>query len=391
MSDSRQLAWAYLSRCIEGPDRELQRLLSAGEDVEKIVHGIKNRESWLGPLLKTTQTRASVDYAREDLEAIKAIGGRLLTPDSPEWPTEQFDAAFGFAASGQSDCIRSMQDDAVAPHALWVKGIPLSELLAQAVAIVGTRAVSNYGREATRQLVQELVAHQWTIVSGGALGVDAVAHSVALETGGRSIAVAACGLDKTYPAAHRGLFRQISQHGALVSEYPPGISPARHRFLTRNRLVAALTSGTVVVEAAWRSGALNTLTWAEGLGRVAMAVPGPITGVGSLGCHERIRTGRAQLVVSADEIRELLSAIGELDVAGQYEFDFAPSPVQSLSRNEMRVYDATSAQARLTADIAADAGLSVALTVHLLVELQKRQLICREGDGWKRIESEAED
>ncbi|MDU0477966.1 DNA-processing protein DprA [Staphylococcus chromogenes] len=385
MTNERELAWAYLSRCLEGPNRVLQGLLSAGWQPEAIAQGIKNREPWLDTLLAATQTRYQVDSAARDLETIKALGGRLVTPDSPEWPREQCEQTFGFAANGYSECSRSFQEDAVAPHALWVRGKPLNELLAQAVAVVGTRAVSSYGREATALISRGLATSQWTVVSGGALGVDGVAHRSALDSGGHTVVVAACGLDKSYPVAHSQLFEEVARAGALVSEYPPGVSPARHRFLTRNRLVAALSQGTVVVEAAWRSGALNTLTWAEGLGRVAMAVPGPITTVNSLGCHDRIRHGRAQLVVSAEEVRQLVNAIGAVDVEGQYEMQFAANEVQKLSRNEMRVYDATAPEPRDTCDIANDAGLSIPLTVHLLVELQKKTLVRREGNGWGRV------
>lgn len=383
---SRRQAWAYLSRCVEGPNRELQQLLAAGRDVEEIAAGIKRRQTWLGELLRATEARYQVDQSEQDLDLIARLGGRLITPDDPEWPKAEFNQAFGFAASGLSESARSVQEDAVAPHALWVKGENIRELVARSVTVVGTRALSNYGRDATRALVKGLVAHQWTIVSGGALGIDAVAHNSALEAGGRTIVVAACGLDRNYPSAHAPLFEKVTERGALVSEYPPGVTPARHRFLTRNRLAAALTSGTVVVEAAWRSGALNTLTWAEGLGKVTMAVPGPITSAGSLGCHERIRSGRAQLVVSADEIRQLLSQVGEVDVEGQYEMMFAANAIQSLSRNEMRVYDALTRHGSTPEDVAAGAGMTVSLSVHILVDLVKRGVVERQGGKFRRSE-----
>lgn len=386
---SRKLAWAYLSRCLEGPNRDLQQVLAAGHDVEDIVSAIKNREGWLGEgLLRATESRFAVDQAQQDLEQIERVGGRFITPEDAEWPAEQFTQAFGFAASGMSDSARCVQEDAVPPHALWVKGSNLRETVMQAVTVVGTRAVSPYGRDATRSLVRGLVAHQWTIVSGGALGIDAVAHQTALESGGRTVVVAACGLDRNYPTAHKTLFEEVANRGTLVSEYPPGVTPARHRFLTRNRLAAALSSGTVVVEAAWRSGALNTLTWAEGLGKVTMAVPGPITSAGSLGCHDRIRTGRAQLVVSADEVRQLLSAVGEVDVEAQYEMLFAANDIQALSRNEMRVFDALSDRPQSAEEVASLAGMTVSLTVHILVDLIKRGLVEREGAHFRRAELE---
>ena len=262
----------------------------------------------------------------------------------------------------------------------------MKETAAQSVAVVGTRAISPYGTQATRKVVADLAKHQWTIVSGGALGVDTVAHSAALEMHTPTIAVAACGIDYDYPARNAPLFHRIAQTGTVVSEFAPGTTPQRHRFLSRNRLVAAMTAGTVVVEAAFRSGALNTLNWAEALGKVTMAVPGPITTAGSLGCHQRIQENRAQLVTSGEEIRELIGKIGEADSGAQYELDFAANPVQSLSRNELKVYDAVPVDSGHTAeDIARDAGMRVPLVVHLLVILEKQALIRREGKNWIKL------
>lgn len=379
-----EYAWAYLNRVVEGPSRPLQSLLDAGRDAEEIAHGVRTRASWLGELAGQTAARHQWERAEEDLAAAAAVGARLITPESAEWPRAEFDLAFGFAATGRSEHVRSYQADAVPPHALWVQGSPLGATVAQSVGVVGTRAVTRYGIEATRQLTTGLATHHWTVVSGGALGVDTAAHEAALAAGGHTVAVAACGIDRTYPARNAGLLRQIAGQGCVVTEYPPGTPPQRHRFLTRNRLVAAMTQGTVIVEAAWRSGALNTLSWAEGLGRVTMAVPGPITGAGSLGCHERIKQGRAQLVTGADDIRALLGAAGALDVGEQYELAFAATPVQALSRNELRVYDAIESAGSDAQSIAAAAGLPVPLTVHLLMDLVRRNLVVRDGTTWKR-------
>ncbi|BAU96363.1 DNA processing protein [Corynebacterium suranareeae] len=389
MTDSRLLAWAYLSKVVEGPNIYLQNLLKDGYDPEKIAFGIKQRQTWLGEgLLKATESRALVDTAKEDLETITRLGGRLITPEDKEWPKEEFDHAFGFAASGMSDHVRTYQDDALPPHALWVRGGNLRQLAAQSVTIVGTRAISHYGAEVTREFTHALATHQWTIVSGGALGVDSVAHSEALRAKGSTIAVAACGLDRPYPSRNRDLFNSIvrAEKGVMVSEYPPGTPPQRHRFLTRNRLVAALSQGTVVIEAAWRSGALNTLSWCEGLGRVAMAVPGPVNNAGSLGCHERIRNGSAQMVTSADDVRSLLGAVGAMDSQAQYELNFAATPIQGLTRNELRVYDALDDRdvGKEAAATATEAGLTLQLTIFLLIDLQKRGIVRRDGTLWFR-------
>lgn len=380
-------SWAYLNRVVEGPSRPLRLLLDAGRGADEIAHGVRTRASWLGDLGPQTDARHGWDRADQDLAEAAAVGARLISPESGEWPGAELDRAFGFAATGRSGHVRSYQADAVPPHALWVRGAPLSQTVAQSVAVVGTRAATRYGHEATRQIATGLATHRWTIVSGGALGIDTVAHEAALAAGGLTVAVAACGIDRTYPARNAALLDRIAGQGSVVSEYPPGTSPQRHRFLTRNRLVAALTAGTVIVEAAWRSGALNTLSWAEGLGRVTMAVPGPITGAGSLGCHERIRDGRAQLVTGADDVRALLGAVGALDVAEQYELAYAATPVQSLTRNELRVFDACAPGGSTAQEISGVAGLPVPLTVHLLMDLARRGVVHREGTTWSRLES----
>ena len=196
--------------------------------------------------------------------------------------------------------------------------------------------------------------------------------------------VAACGIDRSYPARNATLLESIAGQGTWISEYPPGTPPQRHRFLTRNRLVAALTAGTVIVEAAWRSGALNTLSWAEGLGH--HGVPGPSPAPAHWGA-ERIKEGRAQLVTGSDDIRALLGAAGSLDVAEQYELAFAATPVQALSRNELRVYDAVDPAGTETQTVAETAGLPLPLTVHLLLDLARRGLLTRDGTIWRRADT----
>ena len=216
--DERRQAWAYLSRVFEGPSRELTNLLNNGRDPEAIALGIRRRESWLGDILARTHTRYQDDRAKADLTTMAAIGGRLVTPDDPEWPAEPLDAAFRFAASGKSDTLRSYQEDAVPPHALWVRGSNLRQLCAQAVSIVGSRAASNYGSHAARLISAGLIDHHWTIISGGAFGIDSAAHTEVLARGGTTIAVQACGLDRPYPRRNHDMLTTIAQHnGALVS------------------------------------------------------------------------------------------------------------------------------------------------------------------------------
>lgn len=383
-------SWAYLNRVVEGPNRHIQAMLSAGRDADELAHGIRTRASWLGELGPATETRYTWDQPEDDLAMADECGYALLTPESQEWPRDELQGSFGVAFAAAQRNGGTLPTDAYPPHALWVRGNPhLAQLTASAVGIVGTRAASSYGHHATADLCTGLVRHQHTVVSGGALGIDTVAHTTALDAGGTTMVVAACGAGQVYPRRNESLLtRIVAEGGAVVTEYPPGVTPDRHRFLTRNRLVAALSQGTIVVEAAFRSGALNTLKWAEILNRRALAVPGPILGPGSLGTNLAIRDGRAAMVLSADDAHEQLSPVGTSDVDGQYEIDFAADAVQKLSRNELRVYDALplADTGGLEADdVAKSCGFTVGLTVHLLIDLSGKGLVARDGQLWRRV------
>lgn len=383
-------SWAYLNRVVEGPSRHIQAMLAAGRDADELAHGIRARASWLGDLGPATESRYTWDQPTEDLAAAEAAGYVLLTPESREWPRDAISESFVSALARAQKNKAKLPPDAHPPHALWVRGnTNLAQLTTSAVGMVGTRAASSYGHHATADLSKGLVRHQHTIVSGGALGIDTVAHTTALDAGGATMVIAACGAGQVYPRRNEPLFTRIaSEGGAVVTEYPPGVTPDRHRFLTRNRLVAALTQGTIVVEAAFRSGALNTLKWVEVFNRQAMAVPGPILGPGSLGTNLAIRDGRASMVLSADDAHEQLSPVGTSDVDGQREIDYAADAVQQLSRNELRVYDAlplTDTGGLDAADIAKACGFTVGLTVHLLIDLSGKGLVAREGQLWRRV------
>lgn len=391
---SSQESWAYLSRVVEGPSHHIQALLAVGRTADEIAHAVRTRASWVGGLLGQTESRYTWDRPAEDLERAADLGYTLLTPDSPQWPAEAMQRSFGCQQTG-ADNRASPQPDGIAPHALWVQGnINLAGLFAHSVGVVGTRHATKYGHMATKDLVAGLGGHKYTIVSGGALGIDTVAHQTALDVQTPTIVVAACGPGEHYPRSNKPLFeRVVARGGSIVTEYPPGISPDRHRFLTRNRLVAALTLGTVLVEAPFRSGALNTLKWVNAFNRRAMAVPGPITDAQSLGANLAIQRHEAQLVLNAGQIHEQLSAIGEFDAEEQMEMQFPPTMTQKLSRNELRVYDAlppAGRRGREAEEIAADSGLSIALTVHLLMDLSKRGMVERDRRLWSRAEQPEE-
>src|SRR5579875_1491333 len=236
-----------------------------------------------------------------DLDEFRRAGIRLVCPGDSEWPT-QLDT-LGVAR----------------PYALWLRGeADLRYCCLQSVSIVGARASSAYGSHVGTEMAAALAERGWTVVSGGAYGIDGCAHRGALAADGVTIAVLACGVDHAYPAGHRDLLASIAAQGVLVSEWPPGRTPTRLRFLVRNRVIGALSRGTVVVEAGLRSGALNTARHARDLGRPVMAVPGPVTSEVSAGCHKIIREWGAVCATGAHDVIELLTPLdGEHEYAGE--------------------------------------------------------------------------
>jgi DNA processing protein len=200
------------------------------------------------------------------------------------------------------------------PYALWLRGnADLRFACTRSVSVVGSRAATSYGAHVAGEIAADLGERGWAVVSGGAYGIDAAAHRGALAAEGVTIAVLACGVDYPYPAGHADLFAAICAQGLVVSEWPPGSRPARTRFLTRNRVIAALACGTVIVEAGERSGALNTARHAADLGKPLMAVPGPVTSAQSAGCHRIIREWSATCVTRAADIIEMLSPLSVPD------------------------------------------------------------------------------
>ena len=226
---------------------------------------------------------------RETYNAIAACGATLLTPENPQWPIQ-------------------LNDLEVPPIALAVKG-ELITLNQKSLAIVGTRNPTPYGIRTAQEFAAGFVDREWAIVSGGAYGIDSAAHKGALIAEGSTIAVTASGLDSTYPAGNQRLFDEIIENGAIITEYLPGAIARPHRFLVRNRLIAALSKGTLVVEAAFRSGSLRTARDASDLLRPVMAIPGPITAPTSEGCHRLIGERSAELVTSVADAYELLTSL----------------------------------------------------------------------------------
>jgi DNA protecting protein DprA len=226
---------------------------------------------------------------RAILLKISALGAEFITPESAQWPI-------------------LLHDLAVPPIGLVVKG-DLATLSQPSIAIVGTRNPTQYGSRIASDFAAGFVDREFTIVSGGAYGIDSSAHKGALIAEGRTIAVIASGIDIAYPAGNTRLFEEISENGAIVSEVLPGVIAMPHRFLTRNRLIAALSQSTLVVEAAFRSGSLRTARDAAELMRPVMAIPGPINSPSSEGCHRLIGERAAEIVTSVADAIELISAL----------------------------------------------------------------------------------
>lgn len=325
MTEDR-LARAALSRLTEPGDVRLASLVADLGAAEVYEH-LRSERDVGGVLTEVAARLRGLDPARE-LEEADARGLRFVVPGDAEWP------------SGLKDLDRAepLQRRGGMPLGLWLKGrLRLDEACARAVAIVGSRSATTYGVGVAGELGAELAGAGVTVVSGAAFGIDQGAHRGALAARGPTIAVLACGADRVYPAAHVQLLAYIVDEGLVVSELPPGCAPTKLRFLSRNRLIAALSTGTVVVEAAARSGALNTANWATRLNRVLMGVPGPVTSAPSEGVHELIRAGRATLVTRGEDVLELVAPAGSLLVAPRLGEVRATDHLDEL---ELRVLDA---------------------------------------------------
>ncbi|HUB54097.1 MAG TPA: DNA-processing protein DprA [Mycobacterium sp.] len=365
-------AWAYLSRVVEPPCAELAALVDRvgpAEAAERVRRGQVSDE-----LACRVEARREIDRAADDLEWLARRDGRLITPDDDEWPMLAL-AAFG------SDTVAA-KPQGRPPLVLWAIGpARLDDMALRAAAVVGTRAATSYGEQVAADLASGLAEQDVAVVSGGAYGIDGAAHRAALAADGVTVAVLAGGLDIPYPAGHSGLLHRIGGNGLLVTEYPPGVRPARHRFLTRNRLVAAFAGAAVVVEAGLRSGAANTAAWARALGRVVGAVPGPVTSSASTGCHALLRAG-AEVVTRAEDIVELVGRVGELAP----EQPRPATPLDGLSDAERQVYEALPGRGVATVDeIAVAAALEPARILAPLAMLELAGLAERDDGRWRIV------
>ncbi len=367
--DDERLARAALCRVVEPGDEHGGRWLRELGAVE-LLRRLTAEPYRAGALTGARERRIQGYLARaarvrphQDLDDIGRIGGRFVVPGDPEWPSQLDD--LGDAR----------------PVGLWLRGGPdLRRWALRSVAVVGARGCTPYGAHMAATLGAGLAERGWVVVSGAAFGIDGAAHRGALGAQGATVAVLACGVDVAYPRGHAGLIGRIAEQGLLLGELPPGDHPTPARFLLRNRVIAALTRGTVVVEAAYRSGALATARDAQRLGRHTMGVPGPATSGLSGGVHELLRGG-AVLVTDADDIAELVGDIGELAPARRGPV----VPRDLLDPVTARVLDALPSPGRTASatDLAATAGTSVDDVLGRLYELHSLGHAERHGDAWR--------
>jgi DNA processing protein len=348
------------------------RMYGAPATLDRLLRGDCPDASLLAAVTARSAAGDARRLAAAALRRADRLGARIVVPSDPEWPTP-----VEALATLELDVGGRINQDVRPPLCIWLRGSwPLHEALARSVAIVGARAATSYGVHVTTDLAYGIAELGWTVVSGGAFGIDAAAHRAALAAGGLTVAVLACGVDRPYPVGNAAMFERIAETGLLISEWPPGSEPLRHRFLIRNRLIAAATVGTVVVEAAARSGAGQTMNRVVALGRVPMIVPGPITSAMSVGCHEMLREyPAARVVAGLPHVLEDVSPIGqnlaEPPRGPQHQRD-------SLDEESALVLEAVPRRGAAGPEqLAAKAGLSVRTVLRRLSLLETLGLIVR--------------
>lgn len=325
-----------------------------------------------GDLASALASRLAAADPEADLDGAHRRGIRFLTPADDEWP----------------DCLTDLghapplHDRGGPPVGLWARGpLRLDEVSGSSVSIVGSRSATTYGTAVASEIAAGVAEDGRAIVSGAAFGIDQAAHRGALAVSGPTVAVLACGADRVYPSAHARLLGHLAEAGLVLSEAAPGCSPTRIRFLARNRLIAALSAGTVVVEAAVRSGALNTANWAAGLSRVLMGVPGPVTSAQSEGVHGLIRSRGGLLVTSPADVLEAVGAAG----AALADRPTAPvTPRDRLTPLQRAVLDAVpKADPAPVSSVARVAGTDPARTAAALEVLHHGGLVERVSRRWR--------
>lgn len=376
MTDEERLARLALARVAEpgslavytalqqAPATEVWAAVKAGEPLDRLGQ----------QAFANLAVRVQHCEPERDLERLAQIGGRVLCPGDAEWPA---------GLDWSPDVITGGVKEMAPPWVLFVRGPGhLARAVAGSVAIVGARAASPYGTHVATEMAFALSEAGVSVVSGGAYGIDGAAHRGALTAKqAPTVAVLACGPDLAYPRGHDRLLAQIAESGLVVTEVPPGTSVSRLRFLVRNRVVAGLATGTVVVEAALRSGSLSTASRAFDLGRHVMAVPGPVTSAQSAGCHDLIRDKNATLVTGAPDVLEVVGASGENLLAPRRG---PVHPRDGLEEVARRVLDAVPVRQSVgVARLAQGAGVSALVVQQVLPALLLAGLIEQRDGGWR--------
>jgi DNA processing protein len=376
-----RLARVALS-CLVEPGNQIvhQMVVSDGPatTLHRVIDGDLPDDALRGAIAARLRGGDPHAIAEDALRRAARLGARIAIPEEEDWPRPVEE----LVRLAQPGAATRVDRDVFPPTCLWVRGgRPLAETLDRSVAVVGSRAATAYGKHVATELGYGLADRGWAVVSGGAFGVDAAAHRGALTAGGVTVAVLACGMDRPYPLGHAALFDRIADSGLLITEWPPGAEPFRHRFLVRNRVIAAATRGTVVVEAAARSGARQTLGRALGLDRHSMVVPGPVTSAMSVGCHELLRTNPdARLVAGVEHVLEEVGRIGE---------DLAPVPrgperaEDRLGPAASQVLEALHRRRSVGLDeVAARAGVDIRTAMRQLSLLDELGLVARKDGDW---------
>ncbi len=370
MSDHERLARAALSRLSEPGDAKLNSLTSELGPI-KLHRLLLEQTDVGGGVLDDVSSRLSTSDAERELDQAANLGIRFVIPGDAEWPAQLGD----LASAGE------LHERGGVPIGLWVRGPVRLDQLEDSVAVVGARSSTTYGNAVAGEIGAMAARAGLPVISGAAFGIDQAAHRGAIAMDGPTVAVLACGADRVYPAAHASLIAHIAANGSVVSEAALGCAPQRVRFLARNRLIAAISRGTAIVEAAVRSGALNTANWANRLNRVVLGVPGPVTSASSAGVHQLIRTGGAGLVTSGAEVLEAVGASGEHLLEDPRE----PATARDqLSIRHQQILDAVPVANGAPSDsVARAAGLGVVEVRTALAYLEKRSLVERAEDGWR--------
>lgn len=359
LTDERwaRMAWSRIAEPETVAVRDWVTRLGAVESMGRLLAGSLAQDDRYDQRIATLD----IDQARHALDRLQV---RVVIPGDDEWPL----------GLDQLDC---------PPICLYVRGSSDLGITEGSVAVVGSRAATAYGLRVAADLGESLVQRGVTVVSGAAFGIDAAAHRGALAGGGPTIAVLARGLDRAYPQAHEGLLREIASDGAVVSELPVGWAPYRQRFIARNRLIAAMSVGTVVVEAGLRSGSLNTAKEARKLVRHVAAVPGPVTSVQSAGCHKLLRETDATLVTDVAEVLDLmgrlsLDAVGPARAVATLESELGDLDRSVWSAVPVRVPATLARLQELTA-------LDATTLLSTLGRLSMLGIVERVGDRWRKV------